>query len=134
MSLNADYLAYVIDQLSSFAVVTARRMFGGAGLYSDGVFFALIYDDTLYFKVDESNREDYLERGCVPFQPYAERGNAVVMNYYSVPPEVLEDNEELAVWARKACRIATARAATKKKAPARAKPRVSARPRAPRRP
>lgn len=134
MPLNADYLAYVIDQLSSFAVVTARRMFGGAGLYSDGVFFALIYDDTLYFKVDASNREDYLGRGCVPFQPYAERGNAVVMNYYSVPPEVLEDNEELAVWARKAWRVATARAATKKKAPARQTRRGSTQPRPSRKP
>ena len=67
MGATANYVEYVLDQLSSFARVTSRRMFGGVGLYADGHFFALILD-TLYFKVDDSNRADYLARNCRPFQ------------------------------------------------------------------
>jgi DNA transformation protein len=109
MSVSADYLAYVIDQLASFARVTSRRMFGGAGLYADGVFFGLIADDTLFFKVDDSNRIDYTTRGCKPFQPFADEPDAYSMSYFEVPADVLEDPDELTLWARKAFAAALAK-------------------------
>ena len=59
MSISDEYLTYVIGQLECIGPVQSRRMFGGAGLYLDGLFFALIADDTRYFKVDDSNRSDY---------------------------------------------------------------------------
>ena len=98
MSVSADYLTYVVDQLTPFAKVVTRRMFGGVGLYNDGLFFGLIDDDTLYFKVDDSNRSDYTERGCAAFQPLPDIAS---MSYFSVPEDVLEDAELLAAWARK---------------------------------
>jgi TfoX/Sxy family transcriptional regulator of competence genes len=64
-----EIAAYVIDQLAQSMKVESRRMFGGAGLYSEDLFFGLIAGDVLYFKVDDSNRQDYVARGCAAFQP-----------------------------------------------------------------
>ncbi|HWK75183.1 MAG TPA: TfoX/Sxy family protein [Povalibacter sp.] len=115
MTVSADYLAYVIDQLAPFAKVTSRRMFGGAGLYADGLFFALLAEEELYFKVDDSNREDYVARGHRPFRPFPDKPEMSSMNYYQVPAEVLEDPDELKQWARKALAVAAAAAAAKSK-------------------
>ena len=114
MSVSADYLTYVTDQLSGFARVTIRRMFGGAGLYADDVFFALIDDDILYFKVDDTTRAEYLVRGSAPFRPYAD-DPTYSMSYFAVPPEVLEDAEDVQRWARAAVEVARAAALKKKR-------------------
>lgn len=113
MSVSADYLAYVVDQLTPFARITSRRMFGGVGLYADEFFFALIADDCLYFKVDDSNRPDFTARGCEPFVPFPDDPRKVSMSYYQVPADILEDSDELSLWARKAQRAAAASAAAK---------------------
>ncbi|MET0498479.1 MAG: TfoX/Sxy family protein [Steroidobacteraceae bacterium] len=102
MAVSADYLTYLVDQLASFARIRTRRMFGGVGLYADETFFALVADDTLYFKVDDSNRADYLARKCEPFRPLARDPDAYSMSYFTVPPEIIEDGDELKLWARKA--------------------------------
>lgn len=109
MSVSADYLAYVIDQFAPFAKVIPRRMFGGVGLYADGLFFGLIDDDTLYLKVDDTNRDDYVLRGCEPFRPFADDPDAYSMSYFRLPEDVLEDPDTLKVWARKAVAVAATR-------------------------
>ena len=83
---------------------------GGVGLYLDGVFCGIIGPDSgqLYLRVDETNRPDYEAVGSLPFRPY--KNKATVMSYYEVPEEVVEDPDELRIWARKA-RAAAARAA-----------------------
>ena len=103
MAVSDDFLNYVIDQLSSWGSVTARRMFGGAGLYRDGKMFGLIADDVAYLKVDDSNRADFEKAGSAPFRPFPDK--ATVMSYYEIPPEVLEQPHELAQWAERALRI-----------------------------
>lgn len=112
MSVSADFLAYVVDQLSPLERVASRRMFGGVGLYADGLFFALIADDTLYFKVDDSTRDAYVARGCKQFQPFADQYS---MSYYAVPADVIEEPESLAAWARGAVRVAAAATTAKSK-------------------
>lgn len=105
MSVSESYLDYVLDQLEyAGTVTTTRQMFGGVGMYLDGVFFALIADDVLYFRVDDSNRPDYESVGMNPFRPYGEKSYA--MRYYEVPVDVLEDKEELRLWANKALAVA----------------------------
>lgn len=111
MSSRHEFLVYVLEQLAAMPAITARRMFGGVGLYSDGLFFALIGDDTLYFKVDDGNRADYESRGMRPFVPFDEKPT-LVMSYYQVPPDVLEDPEQLCAWARRAVQVALAARAT----------------------
>jgi len=79
-------------------------MFGGVGIYSGELFFALIADDTLYFKVDDSNRGDFEARRMGPFRPYGEDGES--MQYYQVPEDLIEDPEALRPWAEKAIAVA----------------------------
>jgi DNA transformation protein len=105
MSVSNDFVVYAIEQLAPLAKVTSRRMFGGVGLYAEGLFFGLIADDTLYLKVDDSNRTDYEQRGSKPFCPYPDRLE-FSMSYFDVPADLLDDADELSRWARKSVAIA----------------------------
>ncbi|HEY6644620.1 TfoX/Sxy family protein [Povalibacter sp.] len=116
MPVSTDYLAYVVDQFANFMQVTSRRMFGGVGLYASGLFFALIADDTLYLKVDDSNRADFVARRCEPFRPFA-NDPTYSMSYYQLPEDVLEDAEELRVWTRKSLAVAASASAAKQRRP-----------------
>jgi DNA transformation protein and related proteins len=104
MAISDEFLAYVLEQLSALGEVRAKRMFGGAGLYRGGNMFGLIADDIAYLKVGSLNRDDFEKAGSRPFQPYPDKKNT--MSYWAIPPEVLEDREELARWAEKAIAVA----------------------------
>ncbi len=86
-------------------------MFGGVGLYCDDVFFGILARDTLFLKVDETNRHDYEDTGMEAFRPYPNRSGS--MKYYAVPVGILESPLELAAWARKS--IAAAQTHSSKK-------------------
>lgn len=129
MSVSKDFIAYVVEQLSALPEVSTRRMFGGVGLYADGFFFGLIDDDTLFFKVDDTNRADYVERGSKAFRPYKDKP-VLSMNYFDVPADLLEDADELTGWARKSLSVAIAAASQKtieKKPKARRSPHATTR-------
>ena len=111
MAVSRGFRDFALEQLGRSAHVTARSMFGGVGVYAEGVFFALMDDDTLYFKVDDSNRPDFEARGMSPFMPYKDPSH--VMGYYEVPAEVLEDPDTLRLWVHKA--LAVARSSRKAK-------------------
>ena len=114
MPVSASFRTFVVDQLSRvLPAIRARPMFGGVGLYAGGVFFALIDDDTVYFKVDDSTRPDFVARGMPPFRPYGE--TAEVMQYYAVAEDLLDDTDALGPWAEKA--VAVARRARARRAP-----------------
>ncbi len=108
MSVSDEYLTYVIDQLEYLGSIRSRRMFGGAGLYFDSLFFALVADDVLYFKVDDSNRPDYEEASMEAFRPFPDKNT--VMGYYQVPIDVLENRDTLRDWAGKAVRVSERKA------------------------
>jgi DNA transformation protein and related proteins len=105
MPASHDFREFVLEQLRPAGRVTSRRMFGGIGLYLDGLFFALIDDDTLYFKTDDASRARYERAGSQPFCPFPDRPDKT-MAYWQVPAEVLEDAEELSAWAREAMGVA----------------------------
>jgi len=100
MAVSRDYLQYVLEQLAGLGELRSQRMFGAVGLYCAEVFFAIVSDDTLYLRVDDSNRADFTARGMAPFRPYADRPE-VSMTYYEVPAEVLEDGAALVSWAQR---------------------------------
>ena len=106
--MSVDYRDFVLEQLAPAGRVSPRAMFGGVGLYLDGLFFALIDDDTLYFKTDDSNRARYEQAGSKPFCPFPDRPDQS-LGYWQVPAEVLEDPDLLAAWAREAVAVALAR-------------------------
>ena len=105
MSVSPSYRTFVLEQLGRCGLrVRARSMFGGVGLYADELFFALLADDALYFKVDDTNRPDYEARGLDPFRPYGEQGET--MGYFRVAEDLLEDPDELRTWAEKSVAVA----------------------------
>jgi DNA transformation protein len=105
MPISEEYLDYVLDQLEELGAVSARKMFGGAGIYLDGIFFALIADDILYFKVDETNLQDYLSVDSNQFKP---------LLFYEVPADILENRDALVIWAEKAVAVAVSKLSTRK--------------------
>ena len=119
MSVQDQYLAYVLEQLAGLGALRSNRMFGGVGLYSREIFFGLIDDDTLFFKTDESNFAPYRERNMPKFMPFPDRPEAV-LGYHQVPADVIEDAEQLVDWARKSVEVALRRQvekATRKRKP-----------------
>jgi DNA transformation protein len=128
MAVQPQYLDYILEQLAGLPAVRPNRMFGGIGLYSDGLFFGLIDDDTLFFKTGEVNVADYLSRNMPKFMPFPDKTGAV-MGYHQVPADVIEEPELLVEWARKSVAVAlSARAA---KAPGISKAAKSAKAKAP---
>ena len=123
MATNMDFADEAIERLSRVASgIRGRKMFGGVGIYSGEIFFALVAYDRLWFKVDDSNRGDFEARGMKPFQPFPDR--PMTMSYYELPPDLLDDSDSLRVWAARS--IAIARSTKKAKAPKVSTPRPRA--------
>ena len=94
MAVSPEYRDYILDLLSALDGVTARPMFGGAGIYLDGLMFALITGgDDFYLRVDEVNQPDYEEAGSIQFKPFEDK--PMRMPYWQAPVDLLEDEEEL---------------------------------------
>ena len=105
MGVNPSFRTFVLEQLARATTnVRDRAMFGGVGIYSGELFFALIAEDTVYFKVDDTNRPDFEARGMGPFRPAGPDGE--VMQYYAVPEELMEDPEALRLWVDRALAVA----------------------------
>jgi DNA transformation protein and related proteins len=117
MATQPQYLAYILEQLAGLPALRSNRMFGGVGLYSDGLFFALIDDDTLYFKTGDINVAAYSARRMPRFMPFPDRPEAV-LGYHQVPADIIEDAELLVDWARQSVAVALKAQAAK---PARAR-------------
>ena len=105
MSVSESFLTFVLEQLADVPGIVTKRMFGGMGIYSDGTFFAVIDNDTLFFKVDEALAKRYRDKGMPPFAPIP--GAKPMMGYYQVPPDILEDARSLGKWAKDSIGIAT---------------------------
>lgn len=112
--MSKGFTDFVVEQLDGCGPVTAKRMFGGVGLYNGDLFFAIIDDDVLYMKVGDANRAEYVRAKAKPFEPYGD-GRAS-FTYYAVPVSILEDARELTAWAKKSIAAAVAaKAAPKRK-------------------
>lgn len=110
--MSNSYLTFVMEQLGGVPDIATKRMFGGIGIYSAGTFFGVIDNDTLFFKVDDDLRPQYVAQGMPPFDPMP--GKGAMIGYYQVPVAVLEDADDLVRWAKQSVAVG-------KKAPARKK-------------
>ena len=110
-----EYVNYVVDLMQSIGPVTARAMFGGHGIFLDGLMFGLVADSVLYLKVGRDNKDDYVRRDLEPFT-YSKNGKPMRMSYYQAPEETLEDSDEMNIWANRAYAAALQAAAGKRKA------------------
>ena len=119
MSASPEFCEHVTDLLSGFGFISICCMFDGAGLFRDGIMFALIVSDTLYLKVDDTTRPGYEAEGMGPFT-YQRKGEAAALGYYQAPEAALDDPDTMRDLARDAFAVALrAQAAkAKKKKPA----------------
>ena len=104
LRVSQGFRAFILDQFEELGGVQPRPMFGGIGLYHEGLFFGIVAGDVLYLKVDDRTRADYIAAGMLPFKPYEHRSGT--MQYYAAPAAVLESPLELAAWARRAIEAA----------------------------
>jgi len=99
---------FVLDQLGALPELRAKAMFGGYGLYQGDRFFGILMEGRLYFKTDEQTRAEYVERGMGPFI-YEKARQTMTIHYFEVPPDVLENREDLVAWAKRAMHAAAPR-------------------------
>ncbi len=99
------FVEHVLELLAGLGPVSARRMFGGHGIFLDGRMFALIADGTLYLKTDDASRGEFERLGLAPFT-YARRGKPFAMSYHQAPEEALESAEAMREWAELAVQAA----------------------------
>lgn len=105
MSLSPGFKEFLEERFAGFGPVTIRRMFGGAGVFLHGRMFALVADDTLYFKAGPGNEADF-DAEDLPAITYEARGRTVTLSYRQAPERVYDDPDELVAWARKALEAA----------------------------
>ena len=99
--MSDDFVDYVMELFGPFGTVGARRMFGGHGVYLDGLMLAIISEDTLYLKADEMNRIEFEQAGCEIFG-YARKGRRATLNFFRAPADAMESPELMLPWARSA--------------------------------
>lgn len=107
-----EYVIYLVELMQSLGAVSAKGMFGGHGIFIDGLMFGLVADSILYLKVDKQTEKEFVDKGLEAFT-YNKNGKEYKMSYYQAPEEALEEPEVMNVWANKAFEAAL-RAASKK--------------------
>lgn len=105
MPRHSEFLELVTGQMAGLGTITSRRMFGGHGLYCDGLFIAIISDDKLYFKADVQTQPKFEAHGLPRFG-YSARGKAVQLMYYEAPAEVFDEAQAMRDWGRLALEAA----------------------------
>jgi len=111
---NNEFVSHVVDLMQSIGPVSAKRMFGGYGIFLDGLMFALISNETLYLKADRETENEFKAGGLEAFS-YDKQGKACYLSYFQAPEETLERAEEMNIWANRAYAAATRAAPGKRK-------------------
>ncbi|MBC8049434.1 MAG: TfoX/Sxy family protein [Chitinophagales bacterium] len=101
MAVSLEYREFIKEQLERLGVISIRPMFGGAGVYCDGVMFALIAYETLYFKADKQTISGFEAEGMEPFT-YEGKAKPVKMSYWRAPERLFDDTDEMKNWAEAA--------------------------------
>lgn len=101
MTTSKEFVEWVLELLEPLGRTAARRMFGGYGLFLDGMMFAIVIDDQVWFKTDAENRDIFAALGEPPFT-YLRAGKTARLNFFRAPDEALEYSEALMPWAQSA--------------------------------
>ena len=127
MVASETYAEFLREQLAPLGRVTLRRMFGKSGVFCDGVMLGMVTENTLYFRVDDQNRETFREAEAFPPLNYAKKGEIIDLAFWRVPERLFDESDELVTWARAALGAARRVAANRERiAPKRkSKPRPS---------
>ena len=116
MVASETYAEFLREQLAQIGSITLRCMFGKTGVFCDGVMLGMVTENTLYFRVDEENRETFREAEAFPPLNYAKNGQMIDLAFWRVPERLFDEPDELIAWARAAL-AAAHRVAAKRPAP-----------------
>ncbi len=114
MANSPDFVAHVVELMREAGRVTSRAMFGGHGVYVDGVIVAIVVADVLYLKTDDETRPRFVAEGLAPFEYATRRGTREVTSYFAPPGEALESPAAMRDWLRLAIGAALRNQARKK--------------------
>jgi DNA transformation protein and related proteins len=101
MEKDSAYIEYLHELLNPLGKITSKKMFGGHGIYCNGLMMGLVADEVLYVKVDEESKPFFIAAGCEPFI-YEAKSKKVAMSYWTVPDEAMESEEQMLPWAKHA--------------------------------
>ena len=122
MVASDGFAEFLREQLSPLGRLTMRRMFGKTGVFCDGLMFGMITDDTLYVRVDDHNKAVFKEAEAAPPLNYDKKGRTIDLSFWRVPERLLDEPDELVLWARAALGAAGRVAAERERTPLRLKP------------
>jgi DNA transformation protein len=105
MSAKADPSRFD-DLFAPFGTIVVRRMFGGEGLFRDGVMFGLVDDERIFLKTSEETRKAFVAKGCGPFTYKTKKGNGILTSYYALPDHLYDEPDVMAEWTHAAFRVA----------------------------
>jgi DNA transformation protein len=112
--MSDDLIEHLRDLFAPLGSISARKMFGGYGLYLDGLIFGIVIEGSVCLKVDDETKQRFLAAGCAPFV-YRSQKEPITMSYWSVPEEAMESPQDMLPWARLALGAAMRKANTPKK-------------------
>ncbi len=117
--MNPDFIR---ELFSGLGAVEVRRLFGGAGLFADGVMFGLVSSGEIYLKADAETAPRFEAEGCGPFEYGTKTGRRAIVSFRKLPERLYDDADELVQWAREALAVARRKAAARPgKCPSRAR-------------
>jgi DNA transformation protein len=102
MVASDSFAEFLSEQLAPLGRVTMRRMFGKSGVFCDGVMLAMVRDNTLYFRVDDENRETFREASAFPPLNYEKKSGSIDLAFWRAPERLFDEPDELVAWARAA--------------------------------
>ena len=117
MVASDSFAEFLREELAPLGHVTTRRMFGKTGLFCDGPMLGMVRDNTLYFRVDDENRELFKEAASFPPLNYEKKGESIDLAFWRAPERLFDEPDELLAWARAA--LAAAGRVAAKRVPAR---------------
>jgi DNA transformation protein len=125
MVASDSFAEFLREQLAPLGRVTMRRMFGKTGVFCGGVMFAMVADDTLYFRVDDHNRAAFREAEAFPPLRYEKKASSIDLSFWRAPERLFDEPDELMTWARAAAAAAHRVAAKRERTTPRRKSKPS---------
>ena len=99
MVASETFAEFLREHLAPLGRVTMRGMFGKTGVFCDGVMFAVVTENTLYFRVDDQNQVAFKEAASFPPLNYAKKGATIDLSFWRAPERLFDEPDELAAWA-----------------------------------
>jgi DNA transformation protein and related proteins len=123
MVASDSFAEFLRERLAPLGRVTLRRMFGKTGVFCDGLMFAMVPEDTLYFRVDDHNRVAFEEAGSFPPLNYEKNGRTIDLSFWRAPERLFDEPDEFVTWAQTALAAARRVAAKRERTAPRRKSR-----------